>query len=53
MVKEAVKQELLNKEVKQVDVKCDLPKLELDLVYIKDYLSFPAKEFLKEYIKAI
>ena len=53
VVKEAVKQELLNKEVKQVDVKCDLPKLELDLVYIKDYLSFPAKEFLKEYIKAI
>ena len=53
VVKEAVKQELLNKEVKQVDVKCDLPKLELDLVYIKDYLSFPAKEFLKEYIKVI
>ena len=53
VVKESVKQELLNKEVKQVDVKCDLPKMELDLVYIKDYLSFPAKKFLKEYIKAI
>lgn len=53
VVKEAVKQELLNNEVKQVDVKCDLPKMELDLVYIKDYLSFPAQKFLKEYIKAI
>ena len=53
VIKESVKQELLNKEVKQVDIKCDLPKMELDLVYIKDYLSFPAKKFLKEYIKAI
>lgn len=53
VVKEAVKQELINKEIKQLDVKCDLPKVELDLVYIKDYLSFPAREFLKEYIKAI
>ena len=53
VVKEAVKQEIKDKTIKELKLDCDLPKLELNLVYIKDYLSYPAKEFLKKYIKAI
>lgn len=53
VVKEAVLNEISNGEIKELKVDCDLPKLELNLVYIEDYLSYPAKEFLEKYIKAI
>ena len=53
VVKESVKKELENKEFKELKIDCELPKFELELVYIKDYLTYPAKEFLKKYIKAI
>lgn len=53
VVKETVKEEIKNKNIREIKINCELPKLDLGLVYIKDYLSYPAKEFLKKYIKVI
>lgn len=53
VVRESVKDELINHELKEINIDCELPKLELNLVYIKDYLSYAALEFLKKYIKII
>lgn len=53
VVRESVKKELINKELKEININYELPKLELNLVYIKDYLSYTALEFLKNYIKII
>lgn len=53
VVKEAVVKELNNQELKKINIRYELPKLELDLVYFNNYLSYPAKIFLKNYIKKI
>ena len=53
VVKETVKEEIKNKELRELKIECELPRLQLNLVYIKDYLSYPAKEFLEKYIKVI
>ena len=37
----------------KINIRYELPKLELDLVYFNNYLSYPAKIFLKNYIKKI
>ena len=51
VIKETVKEEIKNKNIKEIKINCELPKLDLGLVYVRDYLSYPAKEFLKKYIK--
>ena len=51
VVKESVKKELENKELIELKTKYDLPKLELNLVYIEDYLTNLSKYFIKNYIK--
>lgn len=48
VVKEAVKEELENGEIKELKINSELPKLYINLVYNKNYLSFPALEFLKK-----
>ena len=53
VVKKSVENELKNGEIKELKIDCNLPKLELNLAYINDYLSPSARKFLKEYIKAI
>ena len=51
VVKEAVKTELKNRELKEIKVGFNLPKFELKLIYNQEYLSFPALCFIKKYIK--
>ena len=51
VVKDSVKDDLLNKQIKEIDFGIKLPLMKLNLVYMDDYLSLPAKEFLKKYIK--
>lgn len=53
VIKEAVLNEIENGKIKELNIDCELPKLEVSLVYIKDYISYPAKVFLEKYIKAI
>ncbi len=50
VIKECVKEELENKQLKEIKLDCELPKFGLRLVYNKDYLSYPAIKFIKEYI---
>lgn len=51
VVKKSVKNELENNELIELETKYNLPKLELNLVYIEDYLTNLAKYFIKNYIK--
>ncbi len=51
VVKKSVKKELENKELIELKTKYTLPKLELNLVYIEDYLTNISKYFIKNYIK--
>lgn len=53
VVKEAIKEEIKNGTIKELGIDCEMPKLELNLVYVNGYLSHPAQRFLKEYLKAI
>lgn len=53
VVKEAVRDEIDRGEIKELKLNCNLPVFELNLVYIKNYLSHPAEKFLTEYIKLI
>lgn len=53
VVKEAVLSEIENGNIKELNINCELPKLELNLIYIENYLTYPAKEFLEKYIKTI
>ena len=51
VVKKSVKNELENKELIELKTKYNLPKLELHLVYIEDYLTNLARYFIKNHIK--
>ena len=51
VVKKAVQSELEKKELKELKFEHDLPKLELNLVYIEDYLTNISKHFINHYIK--
>ena len=53
VIKEAVQDEMREGTIKELNISCDMPKLELNLVYVNGYLSHPAQKFLKEYLKAI
>lgn len=48
VVKESVLEELNNNQLKEVNINYKFPKLCINLVYNKNYLSFPALEFLKK-----
>lgn len=50
VVEEAVKEDLEHSDIKKLNIKCELPKLELNLVYTEGYLSPSATYFLKKYI---
>ena len=51
VVKKAVEKELKNHEIIELKTEFELPKLELNLVYIDDYLAKLPKYFIKNYIK--
>lgn len=51
VVKKSVKNELENKELIELKTKYDLPKLELNLVYLEDYLTNLSRHFIKNHIK--
>ena len=51
VMKEAVKEELKNKELFEVELPIELPTLNINLVYAKNQLSKVDKEFLKKYVK--
>lgn len=53
VIKDAVKQEIDDGNIIELDVDIKLPHVELCLVYLDNYLSYPAKVFLEEYIKLI
>ena len=46
VVKESVKEELNDGTLVAIDAGIELPKLYINLVYNKEYLSFPAEKFL-------
>lgn len=51
VMKEAVKKELENKELYEVEVPIELPSVSINLIYIKDQLTKVDKEFIKKYLK--
>lgn len=51
VVKKSVKKELQNEELIELKTSYNLPKLELNLVYIEDYLTNLARYFIKNHIK--
>lgn len=50
VIKNAVEKELNNNELKELKVDFDLPKIQLNLIYINDYLTNLPKHFIKNYI---
>ena len=48
---EAVKKELENKELYEVELPIELPKIKLNLVHLKGELTKVDKKFIKEYLK--
>ena len=53
VIKEAVKNELNNKELYEVEMPIELPSLKLNLIYLKGELTKVDKKFIKEYLKNI
>lgn len=51
VVKKSVEKELKNKELIELKTPYNLPKLELNLVYIEDYLTNLARYFIKNHIR--
>lgn len=51
VIKESILDELENQNLFIVDTKYELPKVELNLVYINEDLTISAKKFIKDYIK--
>lgn len=51
VVKKAVKKELETNELLELQTPYNLPKLELNLIYIEDYLTNLSSYFIKNYIK--
>ena len=50
VIKNVVEKELNNKELKELKVNFDLPKIQLNLIYIDDYLTNLSRYFIKNYI---
>ena len=50
-MKEAVKNELENKELYEVELPIELPKSKINLIYIKEQLTQADRKFIKEYLK--
>lgn len=50
IIKNAVINEINNKEIYEIPINFELPRLELELVYSKEYVSIIAQEFIKKYI---
>lgn len=50
VVKNAIKDELEKGEIYEVKFDFELPKLELDLVYMKNYVTKATKVFIKEFL---
>ena len=50
MLKDAVKNELKNKEVFEVKIPIELPTSSLNLIYLKDQLTRVDKTFINEYL---
>lgn len=42
---------LIDSEIQVIDIEEELPKVEIDLVYNKNYLTVSSKKFINEYIK--
>ncbi len=51
VMKEAVKKQLENGELYEVEVPIKLPEISINLVYIKDMLTQVDKKFIKKYLK--
>lgn len=51
VMKEAVKKQLENGELYEVELPIELPELSINLVYIKDMLTQVDKKFIKKYLK--
>ena len=51
VVRKAIEKELQNKELIELKTPYELPKLELNLVYIEDYLTNLSRYFIKNHIK--
>lgn len=55
VLKEAVRKKLHNKELYEIPVKDELPKLQLNLVYVENFLTYTPRKFMelikKDYIK--
>ena len=51
VIKDAVKKELENGELYEVEVPIDLPKMKINLLYVKDQLRKIDKIFIKNYLK--
>lgn len=51
VIKDSVNEKLNNKELYEVKLPIELPKVKLNLIYIKDEISKVGKEFIKEYLK--
>ena len=50
VVKKAVKSDLENNDLIELKTQYNLPKLELNLVYLEDYLTNLSKYFIKNHI---
>ena len=50
-MKEAVKNELENKELYEVKLPIELPISKINLIYIKEQLTQSDKKFIKNYLK--
>lgn len=51
VVKEAVLEDIEKKELFELKTKYELPELELNLVYINDYITNSSKKIINDYIK--
>lgn len=51
VMKEAVKEELNNKELYEVELPIELPVSKINLIYIKEQLTQSDKKFIKNYLK--
>ena len=51
VIKEAVKKELNNKELYEVELPIKLPNIKLNLIYLSGELTKIDKKFIKEYLK--
>ena len=51
VMKEAVEKELEKREIYEVKVPIELPKVKINLIYKKEQLTIANKKFIKQYLK--